>query len=123
MLALLVPGAALAAVTPAVTKLRLTDLDETGSVVGRLSGISTAGAIAGTVVTGFVLITHVPVSVILVGLGVALVVTAVVVEVWLRRARPGAGPRPPWSWSCWRAPLPGLPPTVVTWRPPTTARS
>lgn len=91
MVTLLVPGAALAAVTPAVTKLRLTDLDETGSVVGRLSGISTAGAIAGTVVTGFVLITRVPVSAILVGLGVALVVTAVVVEVWLRRARPGAG--------------------------------
>ncbi len=91
MLALLVPGAALSAITPTVTKLRLTDLGETGSVVGRLSGIGTAGAIAGTVVTGFVLITHVPVSVILVGLGVALVVTAVVVEVWVRRVRPGIG--------------------------------
>jgi spermidine synthase len=89
MLTLLVPGAALSAVTPTVTKLVLTDLGRTGTVVGRLSGISTAGAIAGTVVTGFVLITHVPVSGILVGLGVLLVLAAAAVEIWLRRLRPG----------------------------------
>lgn len=89
MLTLLVPGAALSAVTPAVTKLVLTDLGETGTVVGRLSGIGTAGAIAGTVVTGFVLITHVRVSAILVGLGVLLVTAALAVEVGLRRRRPG----------------------------------
>ena len=91
MLALLVPGAALSAVTPTVTKLRLTDLDETGSVVGKLSGIGTAGAIAGTVVTGFVLISTVPVSGILVGLGVLLVVASVVVEIWVRGLRPARG--------------------------------
>jgi MFS family permease len=91
MLALLVPGAALSAVTPTVTKLRLTDLGETGAVVGKLSGIGTAGAIAGTVVTGFVLISHVPVSGILVGLGVLLVAAAVAVEVWVQRLRPGRG--------------------------------
>ena len=82
-LSILVPGALLAAVTPIVTKLRLTTLEETGSVVGRLSGISTAGAIAGTVVTGFVLISAVPVSVILVGLGVVLLAVAVVLAGWL----------------------------------------
>jgi spermidine synthase len=91
LLTLLVPGAALSAVTPTVTKLVLTDLHETGTVVGRLSGIGTAGAIAGTVITGFVLITHVPVSGILVGLGALLVVAAVVVEVWVRRSRLGRG--------------------------------
>ena len=91
MLSLLVPGAALSAVTPTVTKLRLTDLGETGTVVGRLSGIGTAGAIAGTVLTGFVLITHVPVSGILVGTGALLVVAAVAVEVLVRRVRPGSG--------------------------------
>jgi spermidine synthase len=91
MLTLLVPGAALSAVTPTVTKLLLTDLGETGTVVGRLSGIGTAGAIAGTVVTGFVLITHVPVSGILVSLGAALVVAGIVVEIWVRRLRPGRG--------------------------------
>ena len=61
-LSIIVPGSLLAAVTPMVTKLRLTSLDETGTVVGRLSGIGTVGAIAGTVITGFVLISRVPVS-------------------------------------------------------------
>jgi MFS family permease len=79
-LSIIVPGALLSAVTPMVTKLRLTSLNETGTVVGRLSGTGTAGAIAGTVITGFVLISRVPVSAILVGLGVLLVIAAAVVE-------------------------------------------
>lgn len=76
-----VPGALLSAVTPMVTKLALTSLAETGTVVGRLSGIGTAGSIVGTVLTGFVLVSAVPVSGILVGLGVLLVLAAVVVGV------------------------------------------
>nr|WP_246283906.1 fused MFS/spermidine synthase [Nocardioides perillae] len=88
---ILVPGALLSAVTPMVTKLVLTDLDETGTVVGRLSGIGTAGAIVGTVVTGFVLVSTVPVTGILVGLGVALLLTALAVDLgvrgWSRRGR------------------------------------
>ncbi|WP_211348940.1 fused MFS/spermidine synthase [Nocardioides litoris] len=79
-----VPAALLSAVTPVVTKLRLTTLAETGSVVGGLSGIGTVGAVVGTVLTGFVLVSRVPVSVIMVGLGVLLVVAAVVVEATLR---------------------------------------
>ncbi|WP_229052418.1 fused MFS/spermidine synthase [Aeromicrobium sp. Leaf350] len=82
-----VPGALLSAVTPIVTTVRLTTLEETGAVVGSLSGISTVGAIAGTVVTGFVLISRVAVSTILIGLGVSLVVLAVVVLVADRRPR------------------------------------
>lgn len=87
--AMLVPGAALSAVTPIVTKLRLTSLTETGTIVGRLSAIATVGAIAGTVLTGFVLVSAVRVSTILVGLGALLVVGAVLVELrvgGLRRA-------------------------------------
>ncbi|RBM06256.1 hypothetical protein [Streptomyces sp. PT12] len=61
---LFVPAALLTAVTPMVTKLLLVDLGTTGTVMGRLSGIGTAGGIAGTVLTGFVLISVVPVSVI-----------------------------------------------------------
>jgi spermidine synthase len=80
-LTIFVPGALLSAVTPMVTKLRLTSLHETGTVVGRLSGIGTAGAIFGTVLTGFVLVSAVPVSGILVGLGVLLVAGAVVVGI------------------------------------------
>ena len=72
--AILVPGALLSAVTPMVTKIRLSDLADTGTVVGKLSGVGTVGAIAGTVITGFVLISRLPVSAILVGLGVLLVI-------------------------------------------------
>ena len=84
-LTILVPGALLSAVTPMVTKLLLTSLDETGTIVGRLSSIGTVGAIVGTVVTGFVLVSRVPVSGILVGLGAALVVAAGLLDWRLRR--------------------------------------
>jgi hypothetical protein len=91
-LSIIVPGSLLAAVTPMVTKLRLTSLDETGTVVGRLSGIGTVGAIAGTVITGFVLISRIPVSGILVGLGVLLVLAAAAVEWRVRGPRAAALP-------------------------------
>nr|WP_202458350.1 fused MFS/spermidine synthase [Streptomyces sp. SID5464] len=87
-LTILVPGALLSAVTPIVTKLRLTSLAETGTVVGRLSGVGTVGAIVGTVLTGFVLVSRLPVSGILIGLGVLLVAGSAVVE-W--RARGWSG--------------------------------
>ncbi|MBR7744757.1 fused MFS/spermidine synthase [Phycicoccus sp. BSK3Z-2] len=83
---IVVPGALLSAMTPMVTKLRLATLEQTGSVVGRLSGIGTAGAITGTVVTGFVLISTVPVTWIMVGLGVLLAAGGVATEVHSRRA-------------------------------------
>ncbi|WP_353951688.1 fused MFS/spermidine synthase [Knoellia sp. S7-12] len=88
-LAIFVPGSLLSAVSPIVAKLRLTDLSETGSVVGGLSGTGTLGAIAGTVLTGFVFVTAFPVSVVLVGLGVLLVLASLVLGLWgrgLRRA-------------------------------------
>lgn len=68
-----------------VTKLRLTRLDQTGTVVGQLSGLGTVGAIAGTVLTGFVLISRLPVSAILVGLGALLVLGGAIVEWRMRR--------------------------------------
>ncbi|MFJ4975305.1 fused MFS/spermidine synthase [Streptomyces coeruleorubidus] len=83
-LTILVPGALLSAVTPIVTKLRLTSLAETGTVVGRLSGVGTFGAIVGTVLTGFVLVSRLPVSGILIGLGTLLVAGSALVE-WRRR--------------------------------------
>nr|WP_223837497.1 fused MFS/spermidine synthase [Streptomyces venezuelae] len=83
-LTILVPGALLSAVSPIVTKLRLTSLAETGTVVGRLSGVGTVGAIVGTVLTGFVLIARFPVSSILIGLGTLLVVGSALVE-WRTR--------------------------------------
>jgi spermidine synthase len=88
-LTILVPGALLSAVTPIVTKLRLTSLAETGTVVGRLSGAGTVGAIVGTVLTGFVLVSRLPVSGILIGLGTLLVVGSALVE-WRTRGWSGA---------------------------------
>jgi len=50
------PSLILGMVTPVVIKLRLRDLARTGNVVGKIYAISTAGAIFGTFITGFVLI-------------------------------------------------------------------
>jgi spermidine synthase len=69
-----VAAAVLSAVPPMVVKLVLSTLTETGSVVGRLSGVSTLGAILATFLTGFVLLALVPTSVILIGTGVLLLV-------------------------------------------------
>ncbi len=84
-LTILIPGSLLSAVTPMVTKLRLHSLQQTGTVVGQLSGASTLGAILGTVLTGFVLISRLPVSVILVSLG-ALLVAASLPLAWATRS-------------------------------------
>lgn len=86
---IVVPGALLSAVTPMVTKLMLTSLTETGTIVGRLSGIATVGAIAGTVITGFILISRVPVTWIMIGLALTLLAAAAAVA--LRIGRAGIG--------------------------------
>lgn len=82
------PAAVLSAIPPMVAKLQLASLSETGSVVGRLSAISTLGAIVATFVTGFVLIALFPVSVILLGTGISLIVVGFVVAV-TSAPRPG----------------------------------
>jgi hypothetical protein len=82
------PAALLSAVAPMVVKLQLTDLRRTGTVVGRLSGIGTLGAIAATFGTGFVLVGALPVSAILIGTA-AVVAAAGAAVLLLRRGRPG----------------------------------
>ncbi len=76
------PAAVLSAVAPTVVKLQLTDLGETGSVVGRLSALGTAGAIVGTFVTGFILVAAFPTKPIILGVGALLVVGGA--GTWLR---------------------------------------
>lgn len=92
MTTLFVPGAMLSAVSPTIAKLRLSTLDETGTVVGRVAGVGTAGAIFGTVLTGFVLVSAVRVSTILVALGVSLIVASVLLELRARGWRAGNRP-------------------------------
>ena len=93
--AVVVPAALLSAVPPMVVKLQLASLAETGSVVGRLSGIGTLGGIAATFVTGFLLIAVFPSSGILVGTGLVTVVAGMVVAVLLRRRTTGGPGRVP----------------------------
>ncbi len=52
----LIPSIILGMVTPVVIKLRLSDLSQTGNVVGKIYAVSTAGSILGTFLTGFVLV-------------------------------------------------------------------
>ena len=84
LLAVFLPAAALSTVTPMVVKLELSTLDRTGSVVGRLSGVATLGAIVATFLTGFVLLAHLRTSVILLGTGGLLVLAGG----WLLVRRP-----------------------------------
>ena len=83
-------AAVLSAVPPAVIKLQLRDLGQTGNTVGRLSAWSTGGAIVGTFVAGFVLVAYAAVSTLVVTVGLVLVAGGVVLGFALREAAPRA---------------------------------
>ncbi len=80
------PALLLSAVAPVVVKIQLHDLGRTGEVVGGFSAVSSAGAIFGTFVTGFVLVAAAPSRVVILGVGGALV--AIGVAAWLGYGRP-----------------------------------
>ena len=84
------PALVLSAVPPAVVKLQLQTLDETGTIVGRFSAIGTAGAIFGTFFTGFVLVAAFPTRPILLGLGGLLVFIGI--ALWPRPTNAPAAP-------------------------------
>jgi hypothetical protein len=65
----------LSAIPPAVVKLQLRDLDDTGATVGRLSAYGTGGAIVATFLTGFVLVAIAAVTTIIISVGVLLVIS------------------------------------------------
>jgi len=88
LFALLPAATVLSAVTPVVVKLELGDLAASGTVVGRLSGWATAGALAGTFATGFVLVPLLPVRATVIGIGALLVFAGLAVGL-LFRALPG----------------------------------
>ncbi len=84
VLGFLAPAAVLSGVTPVVVKIQLASLEQTGSVVGTYSAIGTIGALAGTFVTGFVLISAFPTRPIVIGLG--LVLTLAGLALWSARS-------------------------------------
>ena len=75
----------LSAVPPAVVKLQLRDLGDTGATVGRLSAYGTAGAIVATFLTGFVLVAIAAVTTIIISVGVVLVVSGLALWMTLPR--------------------------------------
>lgn len=86
------PALVLSAISPIVVKMQLRELEHTGAVVGRLSGIGTLGALVGTFVTGFVLVAQAPTRPVIYALGGFLVVLGLALWVWLsRRAGPVMG--------------------------------
>ena len=82
------PSVLLAMVSPTVIKLTLRDLKSTGKVAGRIYAVSTAGAILGTFLTGFVLIQAFGSKATVVGLAIILAALGVVVgRLWRLRYR------------------------------------
>ena len=84
-LAVGLPALVLSAVPPGVVKLRLRLLAETGDTVCRLSALGTLGALAGTFLTGFVLLAALPTSALLLLTGVVLLGVGLAVAVVLPR--------------------------------------
>jgi spermidine synthase len=82
----------LSLVPPGAVKLRLRTLAETGQTVGRLSAVGTLGALAGTFLTGFVLLSALPTSQLLLVTGALLVASGAAVAVALPRRQVRAAP-------------------------------
>ena len=72
-----VPSLLLGMVTPIVIKLRLSDLAQTGNIVGKTYAVSTAGSIFGTFITGFVLIQWIGTRSILLAVAAVLLLLAI----------------------------------------------
>lgn len=88
-LAFFAPAAVLSAVSPMVAKLMVRDLAATGTVVGGLSAAGTLGALVGTFLTGFVLVSRFATRPMVLAVGLAMVLLGVLLTLRL-----GAGTRP-----------------------------
>ena len=82
--AFLLPAIVLSMVPPILVKLTMSSLNSAGRDVGRISALGTAGAIVGSLVSGFLLSATLASSVILISLGTFLVVLGVLTWILLR---------------------------------------
>jgi hypothetical protein len=87
--AFFMPAAVLSAVSPMVAQLVLDDLGETGRVIGGLSAAGTAGALFGTFITGFVLVSAAPTRAVIVVVATLLCLTGL--GMWIRFGGRAAG--------------------------------
>lgn len=91
LMSLFLPAAVLSAVGPMVAKLQLGDLSETGAIVGGLSAAGTIGALVGTFVTGFLLVSALPTRATVIAIGAALVIAGAATHGHLAKTMPTAG--------------------------------
>ncbi|HYW89034.1 MAG TPA: fused MFS/spermidine synthase, partial [Chloroflexota bacterium] len=84
------PSLILGMVSPVVIKLTLKDLAHSGGLVGKVYALSTLGSILGTFATGFVLVQLLGTRMIVLGVGLVLLVMAVLFGDLLRSGRAAA---------------------------------
>jgi MFS family permease len=87
----LVSVTALAMVTPAITRARIAQVEGSGAVIGGLSAAGTVGSLAGVFLTGFVLVSLLPMALILLVTAVVCLALAVLTAVPAPRAVTGMG--------------------------------
>ena len=85
------PSVGMGAVSPFAIRLTASSIGSVGKISGSLYALSTLGSIAGTMLTTFVLIPIVGVSVILRGLGISLFIAALLVLPSIRKNGLAAG--------------------------------
>ncbi|MBM4407885.1 MAG: spermidine synthase [Chloroflexi bacterium] len=83
----LLPATILSAVAPMIVRATIRDVESSGTIVGRLSAIGTAGALVGTFSTGFWLLGIVPTRTLILATGGLLVLIGLVTSWRLLRAR------------------------------------
>lgn len=71
-----IPSCILGMISPVVVKLTLSNLDNTGNIVGKIYAFSTLGSIIGTFATGFLLISWMGTRNILLTVGIILIISA-----------------------------------------------
>ena len=86
----LAPAFIMGMVSPVVIKLRLSDLSQTGNVVGKIYAVSTAGSIVGTFLTGFVLVQLLGTRLVILIVSLVLLVMAIAFGNLWRAWKPGA---------------------------------
>lgn len=96
MLLFLPPSVGMGMVSPFAIRLATQSVASVGKISGTLYALSTAGSIAGTLLTTFVLIPLVGVSVILQGLAAVLLLVSLLTLPWKRTLAGTAAPH--WSW-------------------------
>jgi len=71
-----IPGCVLGTISPVVVRLTLKNLEKAGNVIGKIYAFSTLGAIIGTFVTGFFLISWMGTRMIIMTMGIILLLAA-----------------------------------------------